>query len=325
MQRIVFVPNGQVDSQIARDLAPPGFDLVEAAAFSPDFNAAIPGAHYLVGLGDPRMNDAFYAASPHLKLVQLLSAGYDRCDIDSARRARVPIANNGGANSVAVAEHAVMLMLATARRLVWQHSSVASGIWRGNDWQNKHVFELSEKTLGIIGLGTIGKKVARIARAFGMNVQYYDIARLTEDQEDSLGVRFRLFDEILKTSDLVTLHVPLLPTTRHLIGARELGLMKPHAYLINTCRGPVVDEAALTQALVNNTIAGAGLDVFDQEPPPADNPLFKLDNVILTPHLAGPTFENRAKRFRNAFDNVQRVARGQNPFWVIPELKDLLP
>jgi len=324
MQRIVFVPNGQVDSQIARDLAPPGFELVEAAAFSPDFNAAIPGANYLVGLGDPRMNDAFYAAAPHLKLVQLLSAGYDRCDIDSARRARVPIANNGGANSVAVAEHAIMLMLATARRLVWQHTSVASGIWRGNDWQNKHVFELSEKTLGIIGLGTIGKKVARIARALGMNVQYYDIARLTEDQEDSLGVRFRLFDEILKTSDLVTLHVPLLPTTRHLIGARELGLMKPHAYLINTCRGPVVDEAALTKALVNNTIAGAGLDVFDQEPPPADNPLFKLDNVVLTPHLAGPTFENRAKRFRNAFDNVQRVARGQNPFWVIPELKDLL-
>ena len=325
MQLTVSAPNGQVDGQIARDLAPPGFDLVEAAAFSPDFNAAIPGAHYLVGLGDPRMNDAFYAASPHLKLVQLLSAGYDRCDIDSARRARVPIADNGAANSVPVAEPAVMLILATARRLVWQHTSVASGIWRGNDWQNKHVFELSEKTLGIIGLGTIGKKVARIARAFGMNVQYYDIARLTEDQEDSLGVRFRLFDEILKTSDLVTLHVPLLPTTRHLIGARELGLMKPHAYLINTCRGPVVDEAALTQALVNNTIAGAGLDVFDQEPPPADNPLFKLDNVILTPHLAGPTFENRAKRFRNAFDNVQRVARGQNPFWVIPELKDLLP
>jgi phosphoglycerate dehydrogenase-like enzyme len=324
MQRIVFVPNGQADSQIAGDLAPPGFELVEAAAFSPDFNAAMKGCHYLVGLGDPRMNAEFYKSAPNLRLVQLLSAGYDRCDIEAARTARVPIANNGGANSVAVAEHAVMLMLATARRLVWQHSSVASGIWRGNDWQNKHVFELSEKTLGIIGLGTIGKKVARIARAFGMNVQYHDIARLTEDQEDNLGVRFRLFDEILKSSDLVSLHVPLLPTTRHLIGARELGLMKPTAYLINTCRGPVIDEAALTTALQNNTIAGAGLDVFDQEPPPPDNPLFKLDNVVLTPHLAGPTFENRAKRFRNAFDNVQRVARGQSPFWVIPELKELV-
>jgi phosphoglycerate dehydrogenase-like enzyme len=324
MQRIVFVPNGQVDSKIARDMAPPGFELVEADAFSPAFNAAMPGCHYLVGLGDPRMNDAFYAAAPNLKLVQLLSAGYDRCDIKAAHTARVPIANNGGANSVAVAEHAIMLMLAAARSLVWQHSSVASGIWRGNDWQNRHVFDLSEKTLGIVGLGTIGKKVARIAHAFGMPVQYYDIARLTEDQEDNLGVRFRLFDEILRTSDIVSLHVPLLPTTRHMIGARELGLMKRTAYLINTCRGPVVNEAELIAALNANTIAGAGLDVFDQEPPPADNPLFKMDNVVLTPHLAGPTYENRAKRFRNAFDNVQRVARGQSPFWVIPELKDIV-
>jgi len=324
MQRIVFVPLGDVDSRIARELAPPGFELIEAAADSPQLHEAMPGCDYLVGLGDRSMNDAFFARAPKLKLIQLLSAGYDRCDIDAARTARVPIANNGGANSVAVAEHAVMLMLATARRLVWQHTSVASGIWRGNDWQNKHVFELSEKTLGIIGLGTIGKKVARIARAFGMNIQYFDVNRLTEDQEDSLGVRFRLFDEVLKTSDLVTLHVPLLATTRHMISTRELGLMKPTAYLINTCRGPVVDEAALTIALTNSTIAGAGLDVFDQEPPPADNPLFKLDNVILTPHLAGPTYENRAKRFRNAFDNVQRVARGQAPFWVIPELKELV-
>ena len=126
---------------------------------------------------------------------------------------------------------------------------------------------------------------------------------------------------MLATSDLVSLHVPLLPSTRHMISTRELGLMQNHAYLINTCRGPVVDEAALIQALQDGQIAGAGLDVFDKEPPPADNPLFSMENVILTPHLAGPTFENRAKRFRNAFDNVQRVARGQEPLWVIPELR----
>lgn len=324
MQRIVFVPMGDVDNRIARELAPPGYELVQVTAGSPELHAAMPECDYLVGLGEPSMNDAFFARAPKLKLVQLLSAGYDRCDIEAARKARVPIANNGGANSVAVAEHAIMLMLATARRLVWQHSSVTSGIWRGNDWQNKHLFELSEKTLGIIGLGTIGKKVARIARALGMNIQYFDINRLTEDQEDALGVRFRLFDEVLKSSDLVTLHVPLLASTRHMISTRELALMKPSAYLINTCRGPVIDEAALVTALTANTIAGAGLDVFDQEPPPPNNPLFALENVILTPHLAGPTYENRAKRFRNAFDNVQRVARGQAPFWVIPELKELI-
>jgi len=321
MPKIVFVPAAPADSQIARDMAPPGFDLVEVQAGSPELRAAMPGCDYLIGLGDQAMNDAFYAASPRLKLVQLLSAGYDRCDIESARRAGVPIANNGGANSVAVAEHAVMLMLAAARQLVWQHGTVASGNWRGNNWADKHLFELHGRTLGIIGLGTIGKKVARLAAAFGMTVQYHDVLRLNEDAEDSLGARFRLFDEVLRTSDIISLHVPLLAATRHLIGARELGLMKRTAYLINTCRGPVIDEAALHAALTAGQIAGAGLDVFDVEPPPSDNPLFGLDNVIMTPHLAGPTWENRFKRFRNAYDNVQRVERGERPFWVIPELR----
>ncbi|OJY64231.1 MAG: hypothetical protein BGP12_15905 [Rhodospirillales bacterium 70-18] len=284
----------------------------------------MPGCDYLVGLGDASMTDAFFAAAPRLKLIQLLSAGYDKCDIEAARRAAIPICNNGGANSVAVAEHAVMLMLATARQLVWQHTSVASGQWRGNNWDQRHVYELQGKTLGIIGLGTIGKKVARLGRAFGMNVQYFDTMRLNEDAEDALGARFRLFDEVLRTSDLVSLHVPLLESTRHMISTRELALMKPSAYLINTCRGPVVDEVALHAALTGGVIAGAGLDVFEREPPAPDNPLFVLENVVLTPHLAGPTWENRAKRFRNAFDNIQRVQRGQAPYWVIPELRDLL-
>jgi len=319
--KIIYAPLGDADRKIAPEMVPAGFDLIEGKLGTAETTAALADAEYLVGFGDPAMNDAFFQAAPKLKLIQLLSAGYDRCDIEAARRAGVPIANNGGANSVAVAEHALMLMLAVCRRLIWQHNSVASGIWRGNDWQEKHVFELQGKMLGIIGLGTIGKKVARLAQAFGMRVQYYDVARLNEDGEDAIGARFRLMDEVLATSDLVSLHVPLLPATRHMISTRELGLMQNHAYLINTCRGPVVDEAALIQALQDGQIAGAGLDVFDKEPPPADNPLFSMENVILTPHLAGPTFENRAKRFRNAFDNVQRVARGQDPLWVIPELR----
>ncbi len=199
---------------------------------------------------------------------------------------------------------------------------VASGRWRGNDIAGVRLYEIYGRTLGIVGLGTIGKKVARLAKAFGLTVQYYDLVRLTEDQADSLGVRFRLLNELLRTSDIVSLHVPLTPMTRHMIGARELKLMKPSAYLINTCRGPVVDEPALYKALSNRAIAGAGLDVFDQEPPPASNPLFALDNVVLTPHFAGPTWDNQYSRFRNAFDNVQRVARGEKPLWVIPELRE---
>ena len=319
--KIVVVPLGTSDEEISASMVPAGFELIITKPGTAEFRAALAEMKYLVGLGDPTMDDAFYRAAPKLKLVQLLSAGYDRCDIAAARRAGVPIANNGGANSVAVAEHALMLMLAVSRRLVWQHSNVAAGRWRGNDWQDKHLYELHGRTLGIIGLGTIGKKVARLGRAFGMDVIYHDIARLNEDAEDAIGARFRLRDEVLRAADVVSLHVPLLPNTRHLIGAAELALMKPSAILINTCRGPVVDEVALHAALSGGTIAAAGLDVFDQEPPAADNPLFGLDNVILTAHMAGPTWENRFKRFRNAFDNIQRVERGEAPTWVIPELR----
>ena len=305
-----------------REVEPAGFDVVLARAGSAEWNAALPETDYLVGLGEVKMDDAFYRAARKLKLVQLLSAGYDRVDIEAARRAGVPVCNNGGANAVAVAEHALMLMLAVSRRLVWQHSMVASGRWRGNDIAGVRLYEIYGRTLGIVGLGTIGKKVARLAKAFGLTVQYYDLVRLTEDQADSLGVRFRLLNELLRTSDIVSLHVPLTPMTRHMIGAHELKLMKPSAYLINTCRGPVVDEPALYEALSNRAIAGAGLDVFDQEPPAAGNPLFGLDNVVLTPHFAGPTWDNQYSRFRNAFDNVQRVARGEKPLWVIPELRE---
>ena len=268
------------------------------------------------------MDDAFYKSAPNLKLIQLLSAGYDRCDIEAARRAGVPICNNGGANSTAVSEHAILLMLAVCRRIVWQHTNVAAGRWRGNNVDDVKLFELKNRTLGIVGLGTIGKKTARLAKAFGMTVQYYDTTRLTEEQADAMGVRFSLFEEVLRTSDVVSLHVPLSKQTQHMMGAAQFKMMKPTAYLINTCRGPVVDEPALIEALSNGTIAGAGLDVFDQEPPPPNNPLFALQNVVLTAHFAGPTWDNQYTRFRNAFDNCQRVVRGDKPLWVIPELKD---
>jgi glyoxylate reductase/D-3-phosphoglycerate dehydrogenase len=302
----------------AREMVPSGFDLLIEAAGSPAHAAALAEAEYLVGFVDMLVKESLYQAAPRLRLIQLLSAGYDRADIAAARRAGVPIANNGGANSVAVAEHALLLMLAVSRCLIWQHASVAAGRWRGNNRPRIH--ELRGKTLGIVGLGTIGKKTARLAAAFGMPVQYYDIARLSEDAEDALGVRFRLLREILRTSDIVSLHVPLNPTTHHMLGATELALMKPDAILINTSRGPVVDEQALHKALSSGAIAGAGLDVFAEEPPPANHPLFILDNVVLTAHLAGPTFESNTSRLRNAFDNVQRAARGERPLWVIPEL-----
>ncbi len=321
MAKIILNDSPSNEISVALEMIPPNLEMVVAKPGSPEFKAALPDAVCLVGFGDRTMDDAFYKSAPNLKLVQLLSAGYDRCDIEAARRAGVPICNNGGANSTAVSEHAILLMLAISRRIVWQHENVSAGRWRGNNQEEIKLYELRGRKLGIIGLGTIGKKTARLAKAFGMDVQYYDTARLTEDEADALGVRFALFDEVLRTSDLVSLHVPLTPETRHMIGAAEFKRMKPTAYLINTCRGPVVDEPAMIEALSNGTIAGAGLDVFDQEPPPPNNPLFGLKNVILTAHFAGPTWDNQFTRFRNGFDNCQRVIRGEKPLWIIPELR----
>ena len=322
--RIVVVPPSFAEiAEIARKVAPSGFDLVVARNERAELEAALASAEYMVCYPNLTTDDAFYRSAPKLKLMQLLSAGYDDVDIEAARRAKVPVCNNGGANAISVSEHAMMLMLAVSRRVVWQHGNVSGGRWRGNG-PAPRMYEVFDKTLGIVGLGTIGKKVARLGRAFGMRVQYYDIARLPEHEEDALGVRFRLLRELLSTSDVVTLHVPLNDSTRHMIGSAELALMKPEAVIVNTSRGPVIDEPALTRALSDNKLFGAGLDVFDQEPPPPNNPLLKLDNVLLTSHFAGPTWDNHVARFRNAFDNVQRVHRGEKPLWVVPELAELV-
>jgi phosphoglycerate dehydrogenase-like enzyme len=306
----------------AHAMLPPGFELAVVDSEPAKLLPAMKDAEYYVGFARILMNKDFFAAGPRLKLVQLTSAGYDRVDIEAARQARVPVSNNGGANSVAVAEHTLMLILAVMKKLAWQHANCVEGKWRVGDFAETRVYELSGKTLGIVGLGTIGKKVARRALAFDMQVQYYDVVRLTEDQEDALGVHFVLLDELLHTSDVVTLHVPLTSRTRNMMAEREFGLMKQGAFFINTCRGPVVNEVALHKALTTGRITAAGLDVMEQEPPPANHQLFELDNVTITPHMAGPTWENWGKAFRNAFDNVQRVAAGGRPLWVVPELRD---
>ena len=307
--------------EIARELLPPGMELVVAEPGKPEFYDAAADAEYYLGSPRQGIGNEFFRAAPKLKLVQLTSAGYDRVDLEAARKAQVPVANNGGANSVAVAEHAVMLMLAVLKKLVPYHINVVAGKWRAADFAASRTYEVEGKRLGIVGLGNIGKKVARRVQGFDMDVRYYDVLRLSEDQEDALGVRFALFPELLRTSDVVTLHVPLNDVTRRMMSTRELGMMKKTAVLINTCRGPVVDEDALYQALTAGTIAAAGLDVMVEEPPKPNHPLFSLPSVTLTPHSAGPTWDNYRKAYRNGFDNILRVESGRPPLWVVPELR----
>src|SRR5712692_3116174 len=195
--------------EIARELLPSGMELVVVDPGKPEFYDAAGDAEYYLGSPRQGIGNEFFRAAPKLKLVQLTSAGYDRVDIEAARKAGVPVANNGGANAIAVAEHTIMLMLAVLKRVVRFHNDVVAGKWRVGGFDDQRVYELSRKTLGIVGLGNIGKKVARRAAAFDMAVQYYDIARLTEAEEDALGVRFVLLPELLRTSEVVSLHVPL--------------------------------------------------------------------------------------------------------------------
>lgn len=315
---IVACPSPDV-VDIAQGMAPAGFETIILTENDPEIYEHLADVSYFVCYPRVDVGPAFHAKATNLCLLQLLSAGYDAVDLDAARVANIPVCTNGGANAISVSEHALMLMLSVARRLVWQHDNVLAGRWRGNA-PAPRMYELSGKTLGIIGFGNIGRKTARLAKAFGMNVVYTDVCRLSEDEADQAGVSFRVLRELLRESDVVSLHTPLNASTRHMIGKAELDEMKPEAILINTARGPVVDETALYQHLQAGKIFGAGLDVLEQEPPRSDNPLFDLDNVVFTAHFAGPTWDNHTARFRNAFDNIQRVERGDSPLWVVPEL-----
>jgi glyoxylate reductase/D-3-phosphoglycerate dehydrogenase len=178
--------------------------------------------------------------------------------------------------------------------------------------------------LGIVGMGRIGQQVAQRLQGWEARIVYHDLYRLPVEREQALGVTYLPLDDLLREADVVTVHVPLSESTRHLIDARALSLMQPTAVLVNTSRGELIDETALAAALRNGTIGGAGLDVFAHEPPPADSPLFNLPNAILTPHVAGPTWQSWPRRFENCFANIARVAAGETPLWVVPELADIV-
>jgi phosphoglycerate dehydrogenase-like enzyme len=328
-ETIVFAQGIEMPPHIqalAESLKPAGFTLkaLPPAAKAEEITAAMRDADYLVGFLR-HLPDEAYTGAAKLKLVQVLSAGYDSVNIAGARKAHIPICQNGGANSVAVSEHAVLLILAVYRKLAAFHQNMAAGKWHQGIPKIVDVLELEGKTVGIVGLGNIGEKAARRLRAFECHLVYYDIVRRSAEEEQKLGVRFVPFETLLETSDVVTLHVPLNDSTRHMIDAKALARMKPKSIVINTCRGEVVDEVALTSALQSGKILGAGLDTFAKEPTDPTNPLLKLPNVTLTPHSAGPTEESFAKRFRNGYANVQRVSSGQKPLWIIPEMKDLFP
>ncbi|MCB0144165.1 MAG: NAD(P)-binding domain-containing protein, partial [Caldilineaceae bacterium] len=227
--------------------------------------------------------DNVLRAMPQLKLIQLVSAGFDQMNLALCQELGVPIANNGGANSIDVAEHTIAMMLAIYRRFRQLDVNVRNNQWRAID-TGVCTYTIDGKTVGIIGMGNIGQKVARRLQGWGARVIYYDAYPPAAAVEQALNVTRVTLDELVAEADLITLHTPLNAETRGILSHAQFARMKPNTVVVNTCRGPVMDEAALIQALQNGQIAGAALDVLEKEPPAPDNPLLQMDNVLFTPH-----------------------------------------
>ena len=256
---------------------------------------------------------------PNLKLVQVISAGTNLIDLPALGELGVHVANNGGANSIAVSEHTIALMVGVYRKLQLQLQSVKAREWAGGirDAWFFQAHELAGKTVGIIGMGRIGRQVAKRLLGWECTLLYNDIVGFGPELEEEFHVTGVSMEELLRKSDVVTLHVPLTRLTRGMIADGEFDLMKPTAVLINACRGPVVDEAALIRALNNGKISAAGLDVLEAEPTAADNPLLDMDNVLITPHMASFAQESFEKMRAFAVQNAARVAEGAEPESVV--------
>jgi phosphoglycerate dehydrogenase-like enzyme len=326
--KIVFTPVlAPAVAAIGESLLPKGMTLEYLAPPAEQERrvAQLEETDFLLGFfSGSRLPASDYRHLHRVKLLQLLSAGYDGIDLDELRRLGLPLSDNGGANAVAVAEHAILLMLSLYRQLLDLDRLVRAGGWKDSQLGHEEAHEVEGKTIGIIGAGRIGRTLARRLSGWDVRLLYYDPVRVPADLEQSLQLNYCELDDLLRQSDIISLHAPGNASTHHLICDRTLALMKPSAVLVNCARGDLVDEAALYRALRDHQIAGAGLDTFAQEPTAPQNPLFTLTNVVLTPHAAGPSWESWPKRFRNGYANIERVARGEPPLWVVPELREVL-
>lgn len=248
--------------------------------------------------------------APRLRVVSQLAVGYDNIDISACTARGIKVGNTPGVLTETTADLAFALIMATARRIVESDRIVRAGLWR--TWSPLFMAgaDVHHATIGIVGMGRIGYEVARRANGFQMTILYAD-ERPNAVAEKEFGAQHVTLDELLSQSDFVTLHTPLLPETTRLIGARELALMRPSAILVNTARGPIVDQRALYDALISGQIAGAGLDVFEQEPVPADEPILRLDNVVVLPHIGSASVATRTKMAVIAARNLVAGLKGE--------------
>jgi len=268
-------------------------------------------ADYLVTSHYPITREMLMNA-PKVKLIQKAGTGLDNIDLEAAAELGITVAVVPGANSFSVAELTIASILSLYRKLIFLDRETKRGKWLMQEYRAE-MFEMRGKTHGVIGFGNIGKIVASLSQAFGTHVIYFDVTRLLPETESELGVAYATFDELISTADIISLHIPLLPETKNLIGEKELRRMKPNAVIINMARGHIIDEQALAKALREGRLFGAGMDAWTSEPINADNPLLQLDNVLATPHIAGGTLDAMDAMFRLCFQNIIQVDRGGMP------------
>ncbi|SDI25717.1 2-hydroxyacid dehydrogenase [Propionivibrio dicarboxylicus] len=311
MHKAVFF-SGQSEkvAEILEQSMPEGFCLEVCPSSTSDDEkiARIEEAEFLI-LHPADIDRNVLQNAKKLRHIQLLTAGYDKVDLAAARELGMTVATNGGTNAWAVAEQAIALLLCLYRRLVQCDTSVRAGTWR-KPVSGTNTFEVAGKTIGLLGVGNIGGKVAQRLKAFETRIIYFDRFKNTGNDFDGESVSL---ERLLRESDVLSIHVPLTDETRGMFGAEQLAMMKPTAVIINTSRAEVFDEAALLDALRSRRIAGAGLDVFHREPLRADDGLLALDNVVLTPHTAGHSYEAWFRRADFAWQNIERVVAGEAP------------
>ena len=306
--------------QLIRSSIPPGDFVVDETTYAApvtEVGEKMGGADIaLLAPGRVLAEPILAAAAARIRLIQLLSCGYDKFNTADARRYGIPVANNGGANAVAVAEHTLLLMLAVYKQLPDSHRRTVEGSWAGNS-HGMDMFMLHNKTLGLAGFGAIGKEVARRASAFGMRVLYYDPVRASPEVERELTAEYTTFDQLLSKADVLSLHVHLNDATARMIGRRELERMRPSAVVINVSRAELVDNRSLLTALQSGHLWGVGLDVYEHEPTQPNDPLLLHPHVVATPHMAGSTVDTYVVALKNAVTNFYRVKSGAVPLWVV--------
>jgi glyoxylate reductase len=275
-----------------------------------------PGHDYIYSLLtdniDARFLEACAASTPSLKMVANMAVGFNNIDVETATRLRIAVSNTPGVLSDTTADLAFALLMATARRIPEAERFLRAGKYKG--W-GPLLFcgaDVHGSTLGLIGAGRIGKLVARRSSGFDMKVLYYDVYRMQPEEEATYHMTYMPMEDVLGQSDFISVHTPYMPSTHHLISERELKMMKPTAILINTARGPIVDEKALVRALQSKTIAAAGLDVFENEPA-VEPELLSMENVVLLPHIASASLKTRTLMATMASDNIVAHYKGERP------------